>query len=205
MPVFAARAMVWEHMVSVSGKARYPARQRTGTDGQDMKRIAIIGNAGSGKSTLARALAARFDLPCHELDALLWSEGWVPADPAIYETEHARILAQPAWVIDGLGQWDSLPDRIARAQAIVFCDFPLWQHFWLLAERQAKWAAGTLDNRPGGLTEPPPTALLFETVWQIEQDWMPELRAMIKAVETAKPVYHIPSVAALQAFTWPAA
>jgi hypothetical protein len=32
--------------------------------------------------------------------------------------------------------------RLARANAIVLVDTPLWMHFWLAAERQIAWAQG---------------------------------------------------------------
>jgi adenylate kinase family enzyme len=40
-----------------------------------MQRIVVIGNSAGGKSTLARALAKRRDLPCIELDGILWQPG----------------------------------------------------------------------------------------------------------------------------------
>lgn len=148
-----------------------------------MERVAVIGNAGGGKSTLARALAARHDLRYVEIDALLWRAGWRPAPEGEYEAEHARLIAEPRWVIDGLGRLESLAARLARASAIVLIDLPLWVHFWLAAERQIAWAKGEITHPPAGAQEMPPTEALFRTIHEIDRDWMPEVRRLVAAAE----------------------
>jgi hypothetical protein len=62
----------------------------------------------------------------------------------VYNGEHAR---EENWIIDGLGRLDSIPARLARATDIVLVDMPLWVHFWLAAERQIAWAAGSSSFR----------------------------------------------------------
>ena len=144
-----------------------------------MERIALIGNAGGGKSTLARALATRRGLPYVEIDALLWRDGWLPAPEDGYEAEHARLIAGPRWVIDGLGRLESLAARLARASEIVLVDLPLWMHFWLAAERQIAWTKGDIAHPPAGATQMPPTEDLFRTIFEIDRDWMPEVRRLV--------------------------
>ena len=145
----------------------------------------MIGNSGGGKSVLARRIAARFDLPYIELDRMLWRQGWRLAAERSYRTAHARAVASERWVIDGLGRQDSLPERLARATDIVLIDLPLWVHFWLAAERQIAWAAGRITEPPAGIAEMPPTKGLFRTIWEVERDWMPELR-QLAAAEAAR-------------------
>lgn len=101
-----------------------------------MRRIAVIGNSGGGKSTLARRVAGKFELPYHEVDALLWEPGWVLKPVEAYEAAHDRVLAEESWVIDGLGRLETLPRRLARATHVVLIDMPLWRHFSLAAQRQ---------------------------------------------------------------------
>lgn len=141
-------------------------------------RLAIIGNSGGGKSTLARRLAEERGLPLHEIDRLLWRPGWTLAPEADYEAAHTRILAQPAWLIEGVGRFESIARRLERATHLVLIDMPLWQHFWLAAERQIAWSKGALHDRPGDLAEAPPTRTLFETIWTIDREWMPAIRAL---------------------------
>jgi adenylate kinase family enzyme len=69
-----------------------------------MKRAVIIGNSGGGKSTLARRLSSAWRSPHVEIDALLWQPGWQLTSADIYNTEHARLIAEENWIIDGLGR-----------------------------------------------------------------------------------------------------
>jgi adenylate kinase family enzyme len=81
-------------------------------------RISVLGNAGGGKTTLARRLAREHDLPYHEADAFLWRPGYKLAPEADCAARHAEILAQDAWVLDGLGRFDSLETRMGRSQLV---------------------------------------------------------------------------------------
>ena len=163
-----------------------------------MDRIAVIGNAGGGKSTLARALAMRRGLPYVEIDALLWRDGWQPAPEEEYEAAHARLIAEPRWVIDGLGRMESLAARLARASEIVLIDLPLWMHFWLAAERQIVWAKGEIVHPPAVAKEMPPTEDLFRTIFEVDRDWMPEVRRLVAAAEgSGRRVERIADVEAL--------
>ena len=167
-----------------------------------MARIAVVGNAGAGKSTLARAIAACRGLPHVEIDSLLWQEGWKLTRIEIYMRRHAELIAGDAWVIDGLGHQASMAGRFERATEIVLIDMPLWMHFWLAAERQVAWASGQLEHKPGGISQMPPTQALFRAIWDVEQTWMPEIRAMCaKAEARGASVTRLPSVDELNAFT----
>ncbi len=148
-----------------------------------MRRIAIIGNGGGGKSTLARRMAASCALPWIEVDKLLWRTGWTLAPAEDYEVEHSRLIAQDRWLIDGLGRRESIGPRLQRATKIVLVDMPLWMHFWLAAERQIAWAKGGVEQTPGGFADMPPTEALFRTIWQVDQEWMPMLRAKVEECE----------------------
>src|SRR6266704_181242 len=92
-------------------------RPITGT--RHIKRAVIIGNSGGGKSTLARRLSSAWRSPHVEIDSLLWQPGWKLTSADIYNAEHARLLAEENWIIDGLGRLDSSPDRLARATDLV--------------------------------------------------------------------------------------
>jgi adenylate kinase family enzyme len=147
---------------------------------------------------LARALATRRGLPYIEIDALLWREGWQPAPAEEYEVEHGRLIAEPRWVIDGLGRLESLAARLARASEIVLIDLPLWMHFWLAAERQIAWAKGEIAHPPAGAKQMPPTEDLFRTIFKVDRDWMPEVRRLVTAAESSgRRVARICDVAAL--------
>lgn len=159
----------------------------------------IIGNAAGGKSTLARTLAARRDLPLVEMDRLLWQKGWQLAPADVYARRHAEAIAAERWVIEGLGSQDSIAPRMSRATEIVLIDLPLWLHFALAAERQAKWTQQ--EAPPAGLSELPPTRGLFETMWQVDREWMPDIRDLCRAAEAdGKNVSRLQSLDAIDAF-----
>jgi adenylate kinase family enzyme len=166
-----------------------------------MMRIAVIGNAGGGKSTLARKLAERRGLRHIEIDRVLWQEGWVLTAEDVYTRQHREIIEQNEWVIDGLGRQNSITERLDRATEIILIDMPLWMHFWLAAERQIAWARGDLDHAPGGISQMPPTERLFRTIWEVDQTWMPNVRALCTEAETqGKIVTRLTSVDELDAF-----
>jgi adenylate kinase family enzyme len=164
-------------------------------------RAVIIGNSGGGKSTLARRLGASWTCPHIEIDALLWRDGWKLTPVESYNNEHARLIAEDSWIIDGLGRQDSIPSRLARASAIVLVDMPLWIHFRLAAERQILWATGALAHPPAGLTKMPPTEALFRTIWEVDREWMPEIRRLVaREEEQGKQIFRLASLSDLDGF-----
>ena len=166
-----------------------------------MQRVVVIGNSGGGKSVLARRIAERFDLPYVEIDEILWRKGWQLAPELEYRTAHERILAQDRWVIDGLGRQNSIAGRLARATDIVLIDLPLWMHFWLAAERQIKWANGSLSDPPAGIKEMPPTRGLFQNIWEVDRSWMPQLRQLAAGERASgKSLVHLKSLEELDTF-----
>ena len=88
-----------------------------------MQRILVIGSPGAGKSTLARELVAHTGLPLYNLDKLHWLPGWVERDRAEGLEELRRVLAQERWIIDG-NYGSSLPERLTRADTVVWLDYP---------------------------------------------------------------------------------
>jgi len=62
-------------------------------------KIHIIGGPGSGKTTLAASLAARFGLPHHDLDQVVWQHG---ASLAGNLDEAFQLTARPGWVSEGV-------------------------------------------------------------------------------------------------------
>jgi adenylate kinase family enzyme len=166
-----------------------------------MKRTVVIGNSGGGKSTLARRLSSAWKCDHVEIDGLLWQPGWQLTPVDIYIAEHARLIAEQSWIIDGLGRLESIPARLVQATDIVLVDMPVWMHFWLAAERQIRWSAGTIENPPAGLTEMPATEALFRTIWDVDQNWMPEIRRLVTLEEQrGKRVFRLHSVSDLDGF-----
>lgn len=145
-------------------------------------RCAVLGNAGGGKSVLARVMSSKLGLPLHELDALLWREGWRQTPDAEFRREHDDLLRGERWIVDGFGTVESIGPRIERCTHAVYVDLPIWLHFALAAERQAAWRSGELRHPPGGMPSPPPTRHLFELMWRIHTELAPVVKAALAEV-----------------------
>ena len=164
-------------------------------------RAVVIGNSGGGKSMLAQRLASTSKCDHVAIDGLLWQQGWQLTPAEIYSAEHARLIGEESWIIDGLGRLDSIPERLARATDIGLVDMPLWIHFWLAAERQLRWSSGQIENPPAGLTTMPSTEALFRTIWEVDRDWMPEIRRLVALEEQrGKRIFRLNSIADLDEF-----
>ncbi len=154
-----------------------------------MRRVAVVGNAGGGKSTLARALSASRGIPYFEVDALQWNPDWSARDPRAYDSAHDEILERESWVLDGLGGWASVERRLSAADTVILIDLPLWAHFWLAAERQIAWhlepPGAERPDKPAGHPAPPPTRDLFEMIWRLDRDTLPQLRTLADEAEAA--------------------
>ena len=86
----------------------------------------MVGTSGSGKTTLATQIAGRLGVPHVELDALHWGPHWTPAAPEVFQARVAAALADEAWVVDG--NYSRVRDQIwARADTLVWLDYPLWR------------------------------------------------------------------------------
>lgn len=90
-----------------------------------MQRVAVVGSSGAGKSWLASRLAAALGVPYVELDALHNGPGWssLPAEEMRRKLELC-CHADGAWVADGNYPSKGGDAVRARADAVVWLDFP---------------------------------------------------------------------------------
>ena len=99
-----------------------------------MKRVIIFGGSGSGKSTLARKIGAATGLPVIHIDPMYYRAGWVPRPKAETRALVLEASAQEAWVFDG-NHHSTFPQRIARADHVIFLDLPTWLRMWRVVAR----------------------------------------------------------------------
>lgn len=89
-----------------------------------MDRVLVIGPSGAGKSTLATELGRRLALPVHHMDQLHWRPGWVEGSSAELRAKLDAIVAGERWLIDG-HYGGTLAERLARADTVVYLDYPI--------------------------------------------------------------------------------
>lgn len=117
-----------------------------------MNRVLVIGPCGSGKSTLARELAPRMGLPLVHMDQLGWQAGWVETEKAELDARLAEVIAQDAWLIEG-HYGSTLAPRLARADTVIYLDFPIRLCLWRLAKRVFLNRGQSRPDMPEGCPE----------------------------------------------------
>lgn len=101
------------------------------------QRIAIIGITGSGKTTLATQLARHLRVPRLELDELHWGPNWTPAPREQFRAAVDAGTSVGRWVADG--NYSAIRDLVwARADTLIWLDYPLIVNFWRLTRRNFK-------------------------------------------------------------------
>jgi shikimate kinase len=88
-----------------------------------MRKIAVFGLPGTGKTTLALRLGGLLDVPCHDLDHVLFtSDGPLPLEE--FRARTAALTETSGWVVDG--NYSKLADVTwHRADAVIWLDYPL--------------------------------------------------------------------------------
>ena len=165
-----------------------------------MTRITIIGNAGGGKSTLARELNDLLGIPLHSIDQLQWRPGWQLAPREEFAAAHAKLLAQPSWIIDGWGDFDFIEQRFHESDTIILVDYPLVRHYWWALKRQWLCLFRPRIDGPPGCPMLPMTWPLLKMIWAIDRHAMPKLRQLVKSQDDRKIIFHIRTLAELRAF-----
>lgn len=117
-----------------------------------MKRVMIFGASGSGKSTLARDLGAVTGLPVVHIDPMYWNPGWVQREAADTTALVCEAMAREEWVFEG-NHHGTFPERIARADTVVFLDFPTGLRLWRVILRTLRSLGKTRPDMGAGCPE----------------------------------------------------
>ncbi|MBX3113757.1 MAG: hypothetical protein KF836_04255 [Fimbriimonadaceae bacterium] len=148
---------------------------------QGVNRIAVIGNGGGGKSTLSKELSEHLKVPWFEIDQVQFGPNWVRPPEDEVRQQIQNMITQPRWLIDGFGPYDTIQERFAAADQIIFVDFPLWIHYWWAMERQI--AAHLGAKRLGGRDDcdlRDVNKLMCQSLWRVETEIKPKLLEDLK-------------------------
>ena len=144
------------------------------------KRIVIIGTSGSGKTTLGAEIESRFGVPHIELDALHWEPDWKEADDEVMRMRVQAAVEADTWMLDG--NYAVARDLSwARAELLIWLDYPLLVNFWRLLKRTLRRAI-THEEIWNGNHEPVLMQLklwsddsifhwLFKTYWRRKREY----------------------------------
>lgn len=100
----------------------------------DCDRIVIVGRTGSGKTTLGRKLAEELGVTHVELDSLYFGPDFSTAPLDVLRNRTTEAIAAEKWVTDG--NKSAVRDLVwARADTLIWLDYPLVVSLWRLAGR----------------------------------------------------------------------
>lgn len=137
----------------------------------------LFGRPGSGKSTYAYALSKATGLPLYHLDKHFYVQNWVERDYQEFLAIQKELGAQDSWVIDG-NNTQSLELRWARADTVLYFNYPRWRCYWRVLKR-----CFTKDARIDDRAENCPETIslkLLRYMWSFEQRVAMRIEALRK-------------------------
>ena len=165
-----------------------------------MKRVAVFGNAGSGKSTLARQLSEIAGLPLYPLDLIQFRPGGEPVPHEEYLRQHAELLRQEEWIIDGFGDTKSAWERFASADTLIHVDPPLPVCAWRVTKRFVKGMFVLPEGWPEGSPMWRSTLQSYRVLRLCHERLTPKYRALIAEEAGRKRTYGLRSSADIRVF-----
>jgi adenylate kinase family enzyme len=154
-------------------------------------RVLVIGNGATGKTTFSDQLADLTGLEVHHLDGMAWRPGWQRVPEAEFEAVLGEVLTGSRWIIDGVAYPRHIPERIERADTIVFIDYTLPRIYWWAIKKEVHYAFRQRPEMPPGTPEWKITWRLFKIIWKIHWEARAEwLRMVTQAGAAGKTVHH---------------
>lgn len=163
-----------------------------------MQRVMIIGQPGSGKSTLARKIGAAKALPVVHIDLIHWKAGWIERSGAEKDALIAVEHAKPKWVFEG-GRSSTWPERLDRADTLIWIDLPLWLRMWRVLARTQRYRGISRPDLPEGCPEHYNWAFI-KWIWDTRQRGRNQCKRLYEAAPATKDLFHLRNRGAVAAF-----
>lgn len=117
-----------------------------------MQRVMIVGGPGSGKSTLARQIGELTGLPVYHMDKIHYSSGWQERPSAEKSRMTHQVHVRSQWILEG-GHSATYPERLARADTLIWLDYPFHVRVYRVLMRSFKYRGQTRPDLPPGCPE----------------------------------------------------
>ena len=163
-----------------------------------MQRVMILGQPGSGKSTLARKLGARTGLPVVHIDHIHWMPGWRERARQEKTRLCAEVHARPAWIFEG-GHSASWPERLRRADTVIWLDVPLGLRFWRVIRRSLVYWGRSRPDMPDGCPEQFSLGF-YRYIWRSRHRSRRAMADLLAAAAPSKQVYVLRTLRDVRAF-----
>jgi adenylate kinase family enzyme len=138
-----------------------------------MRRIMIFGSVGAGKSTLGTALGAALGLPVVHLDLIVWQPGCRTIHDDEFFAIHKELIAREAWILDGIGPWETWDERAAACDTIALPDYSIWQAWRWTLRRQVGYLLGRRPIAPPDCPLPWMTWKMLHWIWVYHREMRP--------------------------------
>ncbi len=159
----------------------------------------VVGQPGAGKSTFARALGHATGLPVVHIDREVhWLPGWVERPTAEKSRRCAEICARDAWIFEG-GHSRTWPERVARADTLIWLDMPLPLRLWRVAKRTALHYGRSRPDLPKGCPEQFSLPFL-RWIWDTRKTQRQRMAALVAAAPPHLDVHHLADRCAVDGF-----
>ena len=112
----------------------------------------IIGQPGSGKSTLALLLGDKTGLPVIHIDRFHYRPGWNERSPQEKTALCRAAAAGEAWIFEG-GHSAAWPERLARADMLIWLDLPLPRRLFRVIRRTLRYHGRSRPEMPENCPE----------------------------------------------------
>ena len=143
-----------------------------------MERVVILGSPGSGKSTLARKLGEKTLLPVIHGDKLFWHSGWIESTKEEIDSKLTAAAKDDRWIIDG-NYMRTLPDRLQRADTVLYLDLPRLVCLGSVLKRILFYRGATRPDLPEGCPERIEWEFLT-WVWNFNKNKRPKIYGLLE-------------------------
>lgn len=166
----------------------------------------VIGQPGAGKSALGLALGALTGLPVVHIDHIHWQSGWIER-PRAEKTRLCREAeAGEAWIFEG-GHSETWPNRLARAEMLIWLDLPVGLRLWRVLKRTVRWHGRNRPDLPEGCPEGfhRETLPFLRFIWRTRHLARERMERLAAGTPQGMPVVRLRSVAEVRRFLsdWP--